>query len=145
MVQISQKKLSALRSRASSGIRKRATKKGFKKAGIISARSFGRAALFNVERKISTRLVNLGRWHLPADMIVVGTASKALKQGGDHFIKTGIEIGMSRAIDLGLEFISGNGGGSGVLQNLLGGGNGGGGLQTTGTATTAATARRPAF
>jgi len=145
MVQISAKKLQSLRSRASSGIRKRATKKGVKRAGIISARSFGRAALFNVERKISTRVVNLGRWHLPVDMVVVGTASKALKQGGDHFIKSGIEIGMSRAIDLGLEFISGNGGGSGILGNLLGGRNGGGGLQTTGTATTAATARRPAF
>jgi len=139
MVQISAKKLQSLRSRASSGIRKRATKKGVKRAGIISARSFGRAALFNVERKISTRLVNLGRWHLPVDMIVVGTASKALKQGGDHFIKSGIEIGMSRGIDLGLEFISG-GNGSGILGRLTGNGS-----QTTGTATTAATARRPAF
>jgi len=140
MVQISQKKLQSLRSRASSGIRKRATRKGAKRAGIISARSFGRAALFNVERKISTRLVNLGRWHLPVDMIVVGTASKALKQGGDHFIKSGIEIGMSRGIDLGLEFISGGGNGSGILGRLTGNGS-----QTTGTSTTAATARRPAF
>jgi len=130
MVQISAKKLQSLRSRASSRIRKRVTRKGVKRAGIISARSFGRAALFNVERKISTRVVNLGRWHLPVDMIVVGTASKALKQGGDHFIKSGIEILMSRGIDMGLEFVSGGGGGngSGILGNLLGNGQ-----QTTGT------------
>ena len=139
MPRISQKRLSSLRSRASSGIRRRATRKGGKKAGRRAARSVGRAALFNVERKISTRVVNLGRWHLPADLVIVGTASKALKQGGDHFIKTGIEIGMSRAIDLGLEFISGGGGG---IQNLLGGGNG---STTTAATTSAASARRPAF
>lgn len=76
----------------------RPTRRGVKRSAILSGRSVGRALTYNLVSKNPWSRA-LGPFALPANLVVSGGLSRALKNGGNNQIQTGIEIGISRALD----------------------------------------------
>ena len=85
--------------RAAGSVRKYAGKKNILGGAKLSGKAVGRAGIFSATQKVLPDIAPPG-FQLPLDLLVAGVVGEATIGGSRHMIQTGVEVGISRVLDV---------------------------------------------